>query len=281
VRAEGRLIKLLKENVMDGTKSRQLKIALCGLASLGMLAATQGCSSSNNSGAGGSTGSGGSTTATGGHGTGGTTGGTGGAGVDAGPACTAVPADGKYTDFTADGGAASGLALSNIYTVADTAGGLTAPTFSTSTGSLVVNFATGMPTSMYPYAGIGVPLAACANASAFTGVQFNISGTLNTGCTIQFSAIDKEHITIANMGICAAANCYPSSKGFTLPSTAMDVKIAFADQANGGMDTGAAPLDPTKITGVQWQVNPTGAMGGDAGVGCTGSITIDNVMFYH
>ena len=45
---------------MDGTKSRQLKIALCGLATLGMFAATQGCSSSSTSGSGGSTGSGGS-----------------------------------------------------------------------------------------------------------------------------------------------------------------------------------------------------------------------------
>lgn len=266
---------------MDGTKSRQLKMALCGLTALGMFAATQGCSSSGGSGTGGSNGSaGGSNGSTGGHGAGGSTTGTGGAGVDAGPACATVPAGGKITDFTADGGTASGLALGNLYTVADTAGGLTAPTFSMSSGALVVNFNTGMPTSMYPYAGIGVPFAACANASAFTGVQFNISGTLNTGCTIQFSAIDKEHIPVATMGICTAMNCYPSSKLFTLPSAATDVKVAFAEQANGGMDPGAAPLDPTKITGVQWQVNPTGAMGGDAGVGCTGSITIDNLTFY-
>ena len=38
---------------MNGTKSRQVKIALCGLAALGMFAATQGCSSSGGGGTGG------------------------------------------------------------------------------------------------------------------------------------------------------------------------------------------------------------------------------------
>lgn len=65
---------------MDGTKSRQLKIALCGLTALGMSVATQGCSSSSNSGTGGATGSTGGSNGTAGHGTGGTTG-TGGAGT--------------------------------------------------------------------------------------------------------------------------------------------------------------------------------------------------------
>jgi hypothetical protein len=262
---------------MDGTKSRQLKIALCGLTALGMSVATQGCSSSSNSGTGGATGSTGGSNGTAGHGTGGTTG-TGGAGPDAGPACATVPAGQKIADFTADGGTASGLALGNLYASVDT--GLTTPTFATSTGALVINYATGMPTTMYPYVAVGVPFAACANASASTGIKFNISGTLSpAGCTIQFSAIDKEHLTVANMGTCTAANCYPSSKGFTLPASATDVTILFTDQANGGMDTGAAALDPTKLTGIQWQVNPVGAMAGDAGMGCTGTITIDNVTF--
>ncbi len=264
---------------MNRTKSRQLKISLCGLATLGMFAATQGCSSSSTSGSGGSTGSGGNLVGGLGGAGGGVTG-AGGAGVDAGPACAAVPAGGKITDFTPDGGATSGLALGNLYTSQDT--GLTAPAFSTSTGALVINFNTGTPTTMYPYAGVGVPFAACANASAFTGIKFNITGTLNAGCTIQFSAIDEEHIpkTPTGIGICGAANCYPSSKIFPLPSTATDVTIAFADQGNGGMDVGAAAVDPTRITGIQWQVNPSGANAGDAGVGCTGMVTIDNVTFY-
>ena len=168
---------------MEGSKSRQLKIGLCGLAALGMLAVTQGCSSSGSSGTGGASGStGGTSGGTGGNATAGTSGGTGGAGPDAGPACATVPAGQKIADFTADGGTSSGLALGNIYTTHDT--GLTAPTYATSTGALVVNYDTGTPTTMYPYVGIGVPLAACANASASTGVKFNISGTLSAGCTM-------------------------------------------------------------------------------------------------
>ncbi len=263
---------------MDRTKSRQLKMTLCGLAALGMFTATQGCSSSSNSGAGGSTGSTGGSTGTGGKttGGGGSTG-TGGATPDAGPACATVAAGSKIADFTVDGGAASGLALGTLYASVDT--GLTMPTFSPSTGALVINYATGMPTTMYPYVAVGVPFAACANASASTGIKFNISGTLSAGCTIQFSAIDKEHLTVMNMGTCVGTSCYPSSKAFPLPATATDVTVLFTDQANGGMDPGAAALDPTKLTGIQWQVNPVGAMMGDAGTGCTGTITIDNVTF--
>ncbi len=262
---------------MDRTKSANLKIGICALAAVGLLA-TQGCSSSSNSGTGGATGSGGSSAAAGGHtGAGGTTSGAGGSSPDAGPACAAVPAGGKIADFTADGGAASGLGLGNIYASVDT--GLTVPTFSTSTGALVITYATGAPTTMYPYVAVGAPFAACANASAFNGVKFNISGTLSAGCTIQFSTIDKEHLTVSNMGLCTGASCYPSSKSFPLPSTATDVTVLFTEQANGGMDPGAAALDPTKITGIQWQVNPVGAMDGGAGTGCTGSITIDNVTF--
>ena len=185
---------------MNRTKSRQLKITLCGLATLGLFAAAQGCSSSSTSGSGGSTGSGGNQVGPGGAtGAGGAGGAATGAG-DAVAACATVPAGGKIADFTPDGGATSGLALGTFYATMDT--GLTAPTFSTSTGALVINYATGIPTTMYPYVGVGVPFAACANASAFTGIKFNISGTLSAGCSIQFSAIDKGHLTSINRGTC-------------------------------------------------------------------------------
>jgi hypothetical protein len=213
-------------------------------------------------------------------GTAGTTGGTAGTsggGGTTGAACTAVPAGGLISDFSgADGGSSTGgVALGTPYSGADS-NGSSAPTASTSTGALVLSFNTGISTNMYPYAYYGLPFAACVDASAFTGVKFSVSGSLSTGCTIQFSTIDKEHNTVANNGTCTATSCYASAKGFTLSSTATDVTIKFADQTGGGTNPGAAVVDPTMITGIQWQVNP---VGGEAGSSCVGMVTIDNITF--
>jgi hypothetical protein len=162
-----------------------------------------------------------------------------------------------------------------MYQGADT--GLTKPSVSFSGGALVATVDTGVPSTMYPYAYFGVPFAACVDASAFTGVKFNISGTLSTGCSIQFSTIDKEHNTVSNGGTCMATSCYASAKIFTLPSTAMDVTVPFLMQTGGGTDAANPVVTPADVTGVQWQVNPAV---GDAG-GCTGSVSISNISFVH
>jgi hypothetical protein len=261
---------------MNGTTSRKLMMSICGLAAIGLFVAAPGCSSSGTTtGTGGHTGGGGSTGG-GGHGTGGSTG-TGGAGVDAGPPCTVVAAPGSISDFPADAGTAA--FIGGPYAGAQP--GLTSPTFDTTSGALVMTFNTGMASMMYPYAYVGLPFNSCANASAYTGIKFSASGTLSAGCTIQFSTIDKEHIPVAMAGgLCTAATgCYPSALIFALAPTATDVTIKFADQTGGGTDTGNAVVDPTKITGIQWQVNPVNPMAGDAGSSCAGSVTIDNITF--
>ncbi|MDB4983646.1 MAG: hypothetical protein JWM82_4398, partial [Myxococcales bacterium] len=153
--------------------------------------------------------------------------------------------------------------------------GLAAPMVSTSSGALVIKLDTGPPSTSYPYAYVGLPLSMCTGAGAYTGVKFNIGGTLSVGCTIQFSAVDAAHSTVANHGTCMAANCYPSSARFELPATPTDVTILFADQSGGGADPGVSPLDPAHLLNLQWQVNPAT---GDAG-GCAGTVTIDNVTF--
>ncbi len=159
------------------------------------------------------------------------------------------------------------------YKGADT--GLAAPMTSTATGALVINLDTGVPTTPYPYAYVGLPFAACTGAGAYTGVKFNIGGTLSEGCTIQFSAVDQAHSTAANHGTCTIANCYPSSARFDLPATPTDVTVLFTDQTGGGADPSAAALDPAHLLNIQWQVNPaTGTTGG-----CKGTVTIDNVTF--
>jgi len=153
----------------------------------------------------------------------------------------------------------------------------------TSGGALAITLATGTPSTTYPYAYVGLPFNSCVSGSSYTGVKFKASGTLNTGCTIQFSVVDKEHSEVANNGTCtptSATGCYASAKIFTLPSTPTDVTVAFTDQTGGGTgdNTTAVAVDPSGILNVQWQFNvPTG----DASGGCTGNVTIDDVTFVH
>jgi hypothetical protein len=260
------------------------KLAFVGLATIGLVAVgSAGCSSSSNGGTGGTTGTGGSTSTGGSTGTGGSTStggstGTGGTsatgGAGGGTVACAAPTAALITDF----GTAT-YPVGTPYKGADT--GLTAPTVDTSSGALAITLATGAPSTMYPYAYVGLPFNSCVDASTYTGVKFNISGTLNTGCTIQFSVVDKAHSTTTNNGTCTStstAGCYASAKVFTLPSTATDVTIKFTDQTGGGTgsNTTAPPVDPANILNVQWQFNvPTG----DASGGCTGNVTIDNVQF--
>jgi hypothetical protein len=149
-------------------------------------------------------------------------------------------------------------------------GGTVAPTAVTTSGSLVMTFGGGATTTMFPYAFVGMGLNSCTDASAYTGVTFTASGTLSAGCTIQFSVIDKEHATSG--GTCTTG-CYPGGTIFTPAATATPVTLPFAGQPAGGTDVaGAAPVDPTQILSIQWQVNPPAA-------GCTGTITVDDVKF--
>jgi hypothetical protein len=184
------------------------------------------------------------------------------------PPC-AAPSTALITDF-----GAGKTAVGAAYKGADT--GLAAPMVTTSTGALVIDLDTGVPTTPYPYAYVGLPFNACTGAGAYTGVKFKIGGKLTEGCSIQFSAVDQAHSTVANHGTCTSTNCYPSSARFELPATPTDVTVLFTDQSGGGADPGAATLDPAHLLNIQWQVNPAT---GDAGGGCKGTITIDNVTF--
>jgi hypothetical protein len=253
---------------MKGIKARAF-FGIMGLTAAGLLASsasTVGCSDDGGTGQAGS--SGGGTTGQAGSSGGGSTGqagsGSGGTGT---AACAAAAA--AITDF-----GSGTAAVGTPYTYAET--GLTAPTTSTTSGALVITVSTGMPSSMYPYVGVGLPFNACVNASTFTGVKFNATGTLSAGCTIQFSVVDKHHSTVANGGICTAASCYPSAKTFTVPATATDVTVLFSEHTGGGADTGAPVIDPTQILNIQWQINPAG---GTAAAACTGMVTIDNITF--
>jgi hypothetical protein len=230
-------------------------IGIVGLAVAGLTSI--GCGSGNEStGGAGSTGSAG----TGAGGSTGNAGSSGNAGMSGGCAAPSAP---LINDFSGAGG----LSMGTPYVFQQSP--LMAPVATVTAGALKVTFNTGAPTMMYPYAGWGIPLDACVNASSYTGVKFNISGTLNTGCTIQFSLGDKQHSDSPPLGTCTGS-CYPGAKIFTLPSTATDMTVLFSEIGAGSP---ASPIVvPAEAIGVQWQLNvPTD--------GCMGEVTIDNVTF--
>ncbi len=232
---------------MSGLRMRA-SIGFAGLAFAGLLSGACSSSNDNNSADGG-----------------GNHGGTGGSG-GSGTACMAASKK-LIADFAA--GAGTGLSTSAPYTFQDT--GLTAPVLDTTGGSLKITFNTGAPTTMYPYAGVGLPFDGCVDVSSSTGVKFTVSGTLSAECTLQFSLIDEFHSASTPLGMCSGS-CYPGGKIFDVSATPTDMTINFADLPQGGvgMATGVNAVVATNAIGVQWQLNVATA-------GCTGTVTIDNV----
>jgi hypothetical protein len=264
---------------MNGIESRQLKIALCGLAALGMFAATQGCSSS---GGGGTGGAGGAGTGSGGRGGGaGTTAGAGGTTVDAGPplctggALTGAPLISDFSDVTAADGSTTliipGKGGVSPYggTVATIANGAVAVTGTITAGT---------------YAGVSIYFDSCIDATSYTGVKFKLTGTFGTCDMLKLGANFPQVETMppAAHGACvppaapAPNNCYGPGFAYTAATT----MVAFADMNGGGAVATVTPDAKNRLTGIGFGFHgpATGADGGTGG--CTVNFTIDDVSFY-
>jgi hypothetical protein len=262
-------------------------VGLMGLASMA-------CSSSSGTATGGTTGStGGTGTGTGGTHTGGTTGSTGGtsggtggaAGATVGCAMSDPPATADIATFSsADGGIA---AMAGTYVYGDTP----QPTFTIANGAMVMD--TVQLSAKNHYQGFGIYMNGnaagtdCTDASSYTGVQFDLSGSLTgTGCTMQFSINDSEHQDMTTAGTdtkpSGPAGSYAPQLQIAamLSSTVTTVKVPFT---GAGAPTGgspASPIDPKKVNGVQWQMStPVAADGGPTE--CVWNFTVANVKFYH
>jgi hypothetical protein len=132
----------------------------------------------------------------------------------------------------------------------------------------------------------------CVDASAHTGVKFDISGSLTgTGCAMVFSINDSEHANPASStppdpkagGSSTSYAPQLSIPASSLTSTLTTITVPFTGTGSPSFTNGAAspatPVDPTKLTGVQWQMaSPTPADGG--ATECVWNINIANVMFY-
>jgi hypothetical protein len=122
----------------------------------------------------------------------------------------------------------------------------------------------------------------CIDAHTYTGVQFDLKGTI-TGCTIQYSTNDSAHTDMVaqSMDPKAGGPAMSYSPQATLTAAqittgGMTIMMPFTGTGapSGGMP--ATPINPAKLEGIQWQFTIPAA--GTAP--CAASLTVDNVKFY-
>jgi hypothetical protein len=283
-----------------------LRFAILGGICAGALAGA-GCSSSN-----GGTGSGGSgghagTTGSGGH-AGSSSGGTSGGGsggsapacgataqsMGSTTACTAAlsmtaPTNGLIADFSAnsDGG------LENMGGIT-TYGGIAAPTYTTSTSGLNMQVAAAPSPTTPQYIGVVLYFNNCMNACAFSGIQFDIKGTISSGCTMQYSVNSTEDVcndgttntdpkgsyTVDAGATCGAYSPQIPIMSSQITSTGTTMMMAFDDaRLVGGVPSTA--VDPSTLTAVQWQFTiPAAGDAGSSAAECDANVTVTNIKFY-
>jgi hypothetical protein len=202
-------------------------------------------------------------------------------GMDCTPSSTTVPpASGLIADFTGvDGG--PGIA-GTIFPYPD--GSASAPTATVSSGALHLT-ENHAGSSSPQYVGVALVFAGCIDASAFTGVQFTISGAVS-GCAMQYATGDVEHqdpVTGAPYAAGGPGSYPPQATIAATEVTAapQTLKIPFAGNLSFGSP--ATPVDPKKLILVLWQLTiptATGTTQDAAAASCTADLTIDNVTFY-
>jgi len=246
-----------------------------GVCLLTIAAATVGCSSKGGSKPDGGTGGsdGGSTSM---------------CGKNVTTGCTAMntdqaPASGLIADFMSGDG---GLAIAGGLT---TYGGNAAPTYTVNSGSVDLTEAVGTGSSTQ-YAGFVLFFNNCVNACAFKGVSFSIKGTINAGCTMQYSSNFTQDVCNDGTTSTDPKGSYKYDAGTSCPayspqlnlknitSTAQTIQVAFDDP----MLIGGVPettVDNGHLTGVQWQftIPPAGDGGPNA---CLANINLSNIKFY-
>jgi len=123
------------------------------------------------------------------------------------------------------------------------------------------------------YAGVVLYMngPACIDGSAYTGVKFDLGGSIGT-CQLTFGfafADDLAPAADSERGICTDTNCYGPSVAVTTTGT---IKEPYTAVSGGSPDMS---VDRQKLTGVQWQVQSAAT-----GTTCNANFTIDNVEFY-
>ena len=237
---------------------------------------TAGASSTGGSGAVGGSGATGGDSSANGTSTGGKP--ANGGGTAIGCQVSAAPATAMIADFSAGTGATTGLpAVPNggMYTYPS---GAAAPTIAIADGALHVTINTPAASAIQ-YVGYGIFFNDCTNGSQYTGVKFDIGGTM-TGCDLQFINNFRDDATPANdvKGSCTVStNCYGPQTALNFTPTVSSSEHPFVTLTAGFP---VATVDTTFLTGVGWGFVIPAADPANPGASCVADFTIDNVTFY-
>jgi hypothetical protein len=254
------------------------------------------CGDSGSGGTAGTTGAGGRGGTTGSAGTTGS-GGTGG-GASGFPACTPIivpSSDASVLDFATTSGASATFMYGGtfIYPDAGLQADLMGVTSDVSTGAWKV---TGL---IRNYSGFGLYLSCKLDLSAFTGIQFDISGTFTgngmgdggvpaTSVTLTVgdaqTDVDSAHnMSPPSWGTCVPATgnqydgtCLSASRAIPVTASPVTQMVRWAD-LTGGKKVGASNLspDPTQVTSIAWVL----PWAGPGAAQYTIDITVDNIKF--
>jgi hypothetical protein len=183
---------------------------------------------------------------------------------------TAAPADGVISAFSVPGsGVQSEIISSNP---------AAAPAF-TADGTLHITVnAPVLSTEQLLL--VDYPFPKCVDATAFTGVQFTISGSLS-GCRFAQATQDSAHQTpsAASPYGTGAPGSHPHATLVTadqITSVPQTVKVPFAAQTGG---IPATPTDKSKLTWLDWVFGIDSLVTGGP-TACKADLTIADVKFY-
>jgi hypothetical protein len=164
------------------------------------------------------------------------------------------------------------------------AGASARPSASTDGGALHIT-ENGLATSAAQYVGVALSFPDCIDATAFTGIQFSISGSFS-GCTMQYATGDSEHQDPATGAPFSTgpSGGYPPQWTLTadqVTSAPQTLMMPFAGTPLAGNPQ--TPLDNAKLIYTFWQFTIPAAASATTDGGppaCIADITIDNVAFY-
>jgi hypothetical protein len=223
----------------------------------------------------GTAGSGTSGSATGGS----TTGGSGGSGGGSGFACAGTkPASNLITEFADLTASAAG----QFTFVAGVPGG----TFSYEPADVMLMNASGalnVTGTVKTYDGFGIYFTACTDASAYTGVSFNIRGNagptgmlsfrIQTNATTAVDSVNKKGSCVVPPGtVDAYAICHAAMFNITVAPAGGVVEVKFSDVMGGAP---VATVDGKDILGLEWAfpwAGPTDTM-------YPVDVTVDDIKF--
>jgi hypothetical protein len=144
----------------------------------------------------------------------------------------------------------------------------------TKDGRLVIDV-NAVPTASPQYLATDLLLDGCLDASAFSGVQFTIAGSLS-GCSLQYGSVDPGHQFVGPDGP------YPPEMRVStagLGDQPRTITAPFAKPDIAGRP--ATPVDASRLAFVQWLVIvPVGSADGTPVPPCTGQLVIDDVKLY-